>query len=533
MAATGGGNLLSMSGEPAAVPSSREAEDYVLSCCFIDPADVIPACVDEKITSDSFHFPANQVLFEKLLDLYARKKPIDLAVVAEELKKTRQLDQIGGYPFLTEITGRAPTTAQARYFIGTVRDLQMRRELISAGLRLQEECRNGLTPDEIIADLRKRTDAIDSGRTSKLSDRLYNHAKQIEKPDPVFTLNGTTICTPGNLTTLLSQAKAGKTATIGAMLAASMTTPDQNRDTLGVEGPNYGKGALIHADTEQSPYDWQNSIRTSLKRAGRDKPPDWLMSLCLTGLPAKECRFMLQSAVRLALKRHGKIWCIIVDGTADLVIDPNDPKECFPLIAELHDLAIRHGCAIVNALHMNPGKDQEKARGHLGSQLERKAESNLMLHKDDGGVTELWGVKQRGKMIVRSDAQRFKWDDVLQMHVTVDEADSGAPKRAGKGGRNALVPFAMIKKIFPGADEKPVRLSQLARLAADLPTPNGEKITQRTLSRRIFEAIQDGFVVEIAGCYRLGPPAEWKARHSPPAQNDGAGSDAADLEPSF
>ena len=65
---------------------------------------------------------AHGVIFERLLDLYNRQAPIDISVVAEELKTARQLDQIGGYAFLTQVSSRIPTTAQAGYFIEKVRE---------------------------------------------------------------------------------------------------------------------------------------------------------------------------------------------------------------------------------------------------------------------------------------------------------------------------------------------------------------------------------------------------------------------------
>src|SRR5687768_11674644 len=86
------------------MPHSLEAEEYLLSCCLIDGADVMSRCLEARIRPESFYDSKHGIVFERLLDLYNRQAPIDISVVAEELKTARQLDQIGGYAFLTQVS---------------------------------------------------------------------------------------------------------------------------------------------------------------------------------------------------------------------------------------------------------------------------------------------------------------------------------------------------------------------------------------------------------------------------------------------
>src|SRR5947199_6006297 len=79
------------------LPHSLEAEEYLLSCCLLDGADVVSRCLEARIKAESFYDPKHGMIYERLLDLYNRQAPIDISVVAEELKTARQLDQIGGY----------------------------------------------------------------------------------------------------------------------------------------------------------------------------------------------------------------------------------------------------------------------------------------------------------------------------------------------------------------------------------------------------------------------------------------------------
>lgn len=121
-------------------PHSIEAEQHLLSACLLDGAAVVAKCEAEKLLEGAFYVPANRVIYRILVDMYRRQAPIDLAVLAEELKTRGHLDEVGGYPYLTRISGRIPTTAGAGYFIEKVREMWLLREAIQRGKELVEAC---------------------------------------------------------------------------------------------------------------------------------------------------------------------------------------------------------------------------------------------------------------------------------------------------------------------------------------------------------------------------------------------------------
>jgi replicative DNA helicase len=150
------------------MPHSVEAEEYLLSCCLIDGADVVARCLEARITQDSFYVPAHGIIFEKLQDLYSRQVPIDVAVLGEELKTAKQLDSIGGYAFLTRVSGSIPTTAQAGYFIERVREQHLLREIIRSATGAVEECFNftgGI--DEFVDQVEAKIFAVTQSRVSE------------------------------------------------------------------------------------------------------------------------------------------------------------------------------------------------------------------------------------------------------------------------------------------------------------------------------------------------------------------------------
>ncbi|MBK8857645.1 MAG: replicative DNA helicase [Opitutaceae bacterium] len=158
------------------LPHSLEAEEYLLSCCFIDGTDTVARCLEDKLAPKAFFSPANQIIYEKLLDLYQRNLPIDTAIVAEELKAGGQLDTIGGYAYLAQVSSRIPTTAQAVYFIERVRDLHILREIIRAAGGIVEDSfqLDGGSVEEFVDRVEKEMFAVTQHRV----DDSARHMKE-------------------------------------------------------------------------------------------------------------------------------------------------------------------------------------------------------------------------------------------------------------------------------------------------------------------------------------------------------------------
>jgi hypothetical protein len=150
------------------LPHSLEAEEYLLSCCLLDGAETVARCIDARLKPESFYDPKHGIIFDHLVSLHDQRKPIDISVIAEELKSSRQLDQVGGYAFLAQVSSRIPTTAQAGYFIDKVREQSLLREIIRSSLKAVEKCYNfsgGI--DEFLVEQKSLVDRIGEIRSSK------------------------------------------------------------------------------------------------------------------------------------------------------------------------------------------------------------------------------------------------------------------------------------------------------------------------------------------------------------------------------
>jgi replicative DNA helicase len=157
-------------------PHSVEAEEYLLACCLIDGNDTIARCFEGKLLPAAFSSHANRLVYEKLCELYNKGTAIELAVLAEEFKTSKQLDEIGGYAFLTQISGRIPTTAQAGYFIEKIRELYLLRELIKVATGAVENCYN------YQGGLEEFIDKVEQDIFQVTQDRISDAAKSMKEP---------------------------------------------------------------------------------------------------------------------------------------------------------------------------------------------------------------------------------------------------------------------------------------------------------------------------------------------------------------
>jgi hypothetical protein len=103
---------------------------------------------------------------------------------------------------------------------------------------------------------------------------------------------------------------------------------------------------------------------------------------------------------------------------------------------------VEYATVIVCVLHENPGSEIGKTRGHLGSQLERKAETPLRLEKDAEGVTVMYSERARSAHITKDQGPRFAWSGEQGMHVSVEK--TAATKTSAKQDRL----HALAEKIF-------------------------------------------------------------------------------------
>ena len=109
-------------------PFSMEAETAVLGGMLIDKEAVTTAV--EHLDPSMFYREANRRLYRVMLRIFERGGVLDVITVAEELKKTGEIDEAGGFEYLSSLVSAVPTAANLEYHAQIVREKALLRRLI-------------------------------------------------------------------------------------------------------------------------------------------------------------------------------------------------------------------------------------------------------------------------------------------------------------------------------------------------------------------------------------------------------------------
>jgi replicative DNA helicase len=132
-------------------PQNRDAERSVLGSMLRDNGIIGDVVQILQRAGEDFYSDAHQKIYLALVALYDKHHPADLVTLAEHLKEQKQIEDVGGYPYLAELWDAAPTAANAEYYARIVRDKSIVRSLIHASNEiLRDAYDQGQPADEML-----------------------------------------------------------------------------------------------------------------------------------------------------------------------------------------------------------------------------------------------------------------------------------------------------------------------------------------------------------------------------------------------
>lgn len=264
---------------------------------------------------------------------------------------------------------------------------------------------------------------------SETMSALKSCEVDFNNPPPVaqmiVSVNDVPLGTQGNILCITGGEGTGKSNYVTALIAGAIGHPDNGKDkvidTLGVSVcENSKRKAILFYDTEQSEVQTYKNITNLLRRCGRETIPEYLKAYCLTGMSRKErLQAIIQSMDKFHYQYRG-IHMVVIDGIADLIKGANDETESIAVVEELYRLAGIYNTCIVTILHFIPSG--LKLRGHLGSELQRKAAAILSIEKDtEPSVSVVKALKVRDGSPLDVPIMQFAWNKDAGMHVYLGE----------------------------------------------------------------------------------------------------------------
>jgi len=195
-------------------------------------------------------------------------------------------------------------------------------------------------------------------------------------PPVVLRVGDSIVGTLGNFSASTGKAKSKKTFNVCAIVAAALI----NETVLNYSASlPKNKWKILYVDTEQSRFHCQKVLKRILQLSNlpTDKQPETLEFLSLRKFNPK----IRLGIIEEAILNTENLGLVIIDGIRDLAYDINSPSEATDLITKLMQWSDERQIHIHTVLHLNKGDDN--TRGHLGTELNNKAETVLQISKDD------------------------------------------------------------------------------------------------------------------------------------------------------
>jgi len=239
-----------------------------------------------------------------------------------------------------------------------------------------------LSPEELAAYMAESTISVTS---------TYEHSPV------VLMVDDTIIGTLGNFSASIGKAKSKKTFNVSAIVASALSgsTVLHYRSMF----PE-NKRKILYIDTEQGRYHCQLVLKRILRLADLPecKNPDNLIMLALRKFSPK----LRLAIVEQAIGAIPDLGLVIIDGIRDFLYDINSSSESTDIISKFMQWTDDRQIHIHTVLHQN--KNDEHARGHIGTELNNKAETIMQVEvdKEDKTVSVVEAVHIRDKEIPKN-----------------------------------------------------------------------------------------------------------------------------------
>jgi replicative DNA helicase len=153
-------------------PHNLSAEESLLGALLLS-RDVVNQVAELGVLVDHFYKPAHQHVYSAIRGLMATGQPVDAVTVADELRRSGLLEEIGGAQLLLELQNATPAISNASRYAKIVQDTAVLRRLIGVASEIAEI--GYMEPD----DVTKALDEAESKVFEVAEDRIVDSTKSL------------------------------------------------------------------------------------------------------------------------------------------------------------------------------------------------------------------------------------------------------------------------------------------------------------------------------------------------------------------
>lgn len=109
-------------------PQAVDLEEVILGALLLEPKALL--LVIENLSPDTFYKEQHKLVYRAMLSLHEADKPIDILTVTHALRKTGELELVGGPLFISKLTDRIASTANIEEHSMILKQMYGKREII-------------------------------------------------------------------------------------------------------------------------------------------------------------------------------------------------------------------------------------------------------------------------------------------------------------------------------------------------------------------------------------------------------------------
>ena len=148
-------------------PHNLDAERSLLGAMILSE-EAISAVIDQVSRSD-FYKSSHAIIFEHIVDIYSQNQRCDALTLADALKRSDNLERIGGPETIISIQVATPAIGNAASYAKIVRDMATLRRIIAVGMEIHSTgMDNPSDVDEFLAEV--------EAQVYKVSERVIDNS---------------------------------------------------------------------------------------------------------------------------------------------------------------------------------------------------------------------------------------------------------------------------------------------------------------------------------------------------------------------
>ena len=158
-------------------PQATDLEEAVLGALMLD-SDALSNAI-EILRKESFYKSEHQKVFEAIESLFNGAQPVDILTVTNQLRKSGDLEEIGGAVFVAGLTERVASAANIETHARIIAQKYIQRELIKISAKIMTDAYDE-TSDvfDLLGEAEKSLYEVSEGNIRKNVDKMSSLIRQ-------------------------------------------------------------------------------------------------------------------------------------------------------------------------------------------------------------------------------------------------------------------------------------------------------------------------------------------------------------------